>query len=351
MDKEKLIKPGVREGCVLVPSSKSIAHREIIAAFLSSVQEPVVRGESNDTLATKACLKAMKSGTGVWPCGESGSTLRFLEPLAGVLGFEGEFLLEGRLKDRPRMLFEDKEVYEIKGDVSSQFISGLLMALPLAKHDSVIKVVGKLESRGYVDLTLDVLKAAKIRVEETSDGWKIFGNQRYAIEGGREVEGDWSQAAFFLAMKVRVDGLNPNSKQGDRAVIWLLEKDDVDASMVPDLIPALAAHAAIRTGETRFFNCARLRLKESDRLESTCRMVNSAGGSARIVGDDLIVSGKEVLAGGRIDTFSDHRIAMASTILATKSIGPIVLNDATVISKSYPRFWDDFESLHVKDSV
>lgn len=344
-DRSRVIAPGARKGRVTVPSSKSIAHREIIAAALSGVEGPVVRGESNDTRATRACLESMMSGGSVWPCGESGSTLRFLTPIAGVMGWKGEFMCEGRLAERPRMPFEKKSRYEIAGDVSSQFVSGLLMALPLASWDSEISVKGELQSSAYVALTEDVLEAAGIRFAKSGMTWKIKGGQKYAIGGGREVEGDWSQAAFFLAMGVEVDGLNPHSRQGDRAVTELLGRNLVDASPVPDLVPALAAHAAFHEGEKRFVNCARLRIKESDRLESTCAMVNSAGGEAVIEGDTLLVKGRKTLPGGVVRTFGDHRIAMAAAVLACGSSGPVTVDDAGVVAKSYPGFWEDFDAL------
>jgi 3-phosphoshikimate 1-carboxyvinyltransferase len=329
----------------MVPSSKSVAHREIIAARLSAVEGPVVRGESNDTLATRRCLDAMMSGESVWPCGESGSTLRFLAPIAGVMGWKGEFECEGRLGDRPRMPFERKDVYRVAGNVSSQFVSGLLMALPLAEWDSEIVVDGKLESSAYVDLTEDVLVASGIRFEKLPGRWRIPGRQRYRIAPRREVEGDWSQAAFFLAMGVGVEGLDLSSKQGDRAVVRLLDERLVDAAPVPDLIPALAAHAALREGQTRFVNCGRLRLKESDRLVSTAEMVNSVGGRARIEGDGIVVDGAGGVRGGAVRTCSDHRIAMAAAVLATGSDGPVVVDDAGAVAKSYPGFWDDFDNL------
>lgn len=343
--KNHVIPPGRRKGRVLIPSSKSIAHREIIAAALSGVEGPTVRGESNDTRATRACLEAMMSGGKIWPCGESGSTLRFLAPIAGVMGWEGEFVCEGRLASRPRMPFEKKERYRVAGNVSSQFVSGLLMALPLADEGGVIEIDGTLESSAYVELTEDVLREAGIKFVKSPGRWEIPGGQKYSIAPRREVEGDWSQAAFFLAMGVAVDGLRHDSKQGDRAVTRLLDAKRVDASPVPDLIPALAAHAAFSRGETRFENCARLRIKESDRLESTCALVRGCGGDARIEGDALVVTGREDLPGGEVKTFGDHRIAMAAAVLATGCRGPVTLDDAGVVAKSYPGFWEDFGSL------
>lgn len=347
-DRRKTILPGARRGCVTVPSSKSVAHRELIAAALSGVAEPKIRGFSRDLEATRNCLKAMMSGGHEWPCGESGSTLRFLTPLAGVMGWKGRFLCEGRLAERPQMPFERKPRYVIPGNVSSQFVSGLLMALPLAEWDSEIVVEGRLESAAYVGLTESVLRAAGIRFEKPAVGcWRIPGGQRYRIAGGREVEGDWSQAAFFLAMGVEVDGVSPDSAQGDRAVVELLESFGVDAAPVPDLIPALAAHAAFRLGVTRFINCGRLRLKESDRLESTAAMVNAVGGEARIEGETLIIRGVTKLRGGEVETKGDHRIAMSAAVLACGATGPITVDDATVVAKSYPGFWQDFESLEL----
>ena len=346
MPTTRTILPGRRRGRVTVPSSKSLAHRELIAAALSGVEEPIIRGESRDIKATRDCLKAMMSGESEWRCGESGSTLRFLTPLAGTMGWRGRFVTEGRLADRPQMPFEKKSRYVIPGNVSSQFVSGLLMALPLAGWDSEVETTGPLESGAYVKLTESVLAAAGIAIEKPAPGrWRIPGNQRYAIQGGREVEGDWSQAAFFLAMGVETGGLNPESLQGDRAVTELLDAPLVDASPVPDLIPALAAHAALRNRTTKFVNCARLRLKESDRLESTAEMINAVGGKATIDGDTLTVEGAGRVRGGFVDVCGDHRIAMSAAVLACGASGAVTVSDASVVAKSYPRFWDDFDTL------
>lgn len=342
-----LIRPGHRRGRVTVPSSKSIAHREIIAAALSGVAAPRVRGVSRDIEATQRCLKAMMEGGGEWHCGESGSTLRLLTPIAGIMGWEGRFICEGHLADRPMLPFTKKPRYVVPGNISSQFVSGLLMALPLADWDSEVQVDGQLQSSSYVDLTEDVLAAAGIRFGKPGPGkWTIPGGQRYRIAPGREIEGDWSQAAFFLAMgDVEVDGLRADSKQGDRAAAWLMDSPLVDAASVPDLIPALAAHAAFRPGVTQFINCGRLRLKESDRLESTAAMVNAVGGDARIDGDTLTVHGVPKLRGGLVRTEGDHRIAMAAAVLACGASGDVEVDDATVVAKSYPGFWEDFGRL------
>jgi len=345
----KVIEPGLRRGTVTIPSSKSIAHRELIAAALSGVEPPVIRGESNDTLATRACLKAMMSGEGVWPCGESGTTLRLLEPIAGVMGWKGEFKCEGRLGARPRMPFEKKSRYVIPGNVSSQFISGLLMALPLADWDSEIVVEGPLQSESYVRLTEDALRKSAVEIigregqARFARSWRIGGGQTYRFPGGGEVEGDWSQAAFFLAMGVEVQGLRPDSRQGDRSVVEMLEKirasphgsclhgqtrkTVLDVSQTPDLYPALAAYAASTGREVTFTGTERLRLKESDRLASTAAMIDA------------------VRAGRPVDACGDHRIAMAAAVMACSANRPVVVEGAECVAKSYPGFWDDFEGL------
>ena len=338
----KVIQPGKRSGTVTVPSSKSSAHRELIAAALSGVEPPVIRGESKDTLATRNCLKAMMSGESVWPCGESGTTLRLLEPIAGVMGWKGEFKCEGRLGARPRMPFEKKDRYVIPGNISSQFVSGLLMALPLADWDSEIVIEGPLQSEAYVRLTEDTLResgievGAECRTPRANLGlrWKICGRQKYNFKGGHEVEGDWSQAAFFLAMGVEVKGLKADSHQGDRAVVDLLAAirggaKTIDVAQTPDLYPVLAATAAAMGREVTFTGTERLRLKESDRIASTAALIES------------------VRVGKPVNAFGDHRIAMSAAVMACYAKRPVTVEGAECVAKSYPGFWDDFESLGV----
>ena len=351
----KVIPPGRRCGAVTVPSSKSIAHRELIAAALSGVEPPVIRGESKDTLATRNCLKAMMSGDPVWPCGESGTTLRLLEPIAGVMGWKGEFKCEGRLGERPRMPFEKKDRYVIPGNISSQFISGLLMALPLADRDSEIVIEGPLQSEAYVHLTEDTLRASgvdfdkvgqtKIDNDKVGQTWFVKGGQRYRFVGGGEVEGDWSQAAFFLAMGVEVKGLKADSHQGDKAVVELLAAiggatsrgGDIPVAAVlgvsqtPDLYPCLAAYAAAMGREVTFTGTERLRLKESDRIASTAALIEA------------------VKAGRPVNTFGDHRIAMSAAVMACYSEIPVTVEGAECVAKSYPGFWDDFEKLEIRN--
>ena len=344
----KVIRPGKRCGMVTVPSSKSIAHRELIAAALSGVEPPVIRGESKDTLATRSCLKAMMSGESVWPCGESGTTLRLLEPIAGVMGWKGEFMCEGRLGERPRMPFEKKSRYVIPGNVSSQFVSGLLMALPLADWDSEIVIDGPLQSEAYVRLTEDTLRASGIEIGKEGQTYFVKGGQRYRFAGGREVEGDWSQAAFFLAMGVEAKGLKADSHQGDKAVVELLAAIRggetpppqgrerlapvcLDVAQTPDLYPVLAATAAAMGKSVTFTGTERLRLKESDRIASTAALIES------------------VKKGKPVNTFGDHRIAMSAAVMACYSKIPVTVEGAECVAKSYPGFWDDFESLEVSE--
>ena len=349
----KVIQPGRRHGTVMVPSSKSIAHRELIAAALSGVEPPVIRGESKDTLATRNCLKAMMSGDPVWPCGESGTTLRLLEPIAGVMGWKGSFKCEGRLGERPRMPFEKKSRYVIPGNISSQFISGLLMALPLADWDSEIVINGPLQSEAYVRLTEDTLRASGIEFgtecrtpcANSGQEWKIAGGQKYNFKGGHEVEGDWSQAAFFLAMGVEVKGLRADSHQGDKAVVELLAAiggatsrgGDIpvaavlDVSQTPDLYPCLAAYAAAMGREVTFTGTERLRLKESDRIASTAALIEA------------------VKTGKPVNAFGDHRIAMSAAVMACYSKIPVTVEGAECVAKSYPGFWDDFERLEIRN--
>ena len=330
------IEPGRRSGKVVIPSSKSIAHRAMIAAALSGSAPPVVRGESRDTAATRNCLRAMMSGEAKWPCGESGTTLRLLEPIAGVMGWKGEFACEGRLGERPRMPFEKKPRYVVPGNVSSQFVSGLLMALPLADWDSEIAVEGGLQSESYVKLTEDILTLSGIHFARKGSSWFVKGGQQYRFPGGFEVEGDWSQAAFFLAMGVDVSGLRSDSAQGDRAVVEMLAAIDaaapdggttLDVSQTPDLYPVLAATAAAKGRNVAFTGTERLRLKESDRIASTAALIES------------------VRRGEMVRTFGDHRIAMSAAVMACYSDRPIEIDNPDCVAKSYPGFWKDFSSL------
>lgn len=404
--------PGARSGSVDIPASKSQAHRLLICAALS--QKPVkllCEGLSRDIEATAACLRALGAQIAFMPgsirvcpggerssvlrCGESGSTLRFLLPVAGALGRSAEFRREGRLPDRP--LFPlDRELrrhgmaltergaslfcegrlqpgaYSLPGDVSSQFFSGLLLALPLLGGESRLQTEGALQSAGYLDMTLDALRQSGIEIKRDDSGFLVPGGQRYALPETAAVEGDWSNAAFFLCMGAlsekgaAVRGLSAASRQGDRAIVPLLRQfgadvavsEDavlvrksalrgcvIDAAQIPDLVPALAALAALAEGETRIEHAGRLRLKESDRLSSVCAMLRALGADCRELPDGLEIHGRPSLPGGAADACGDHRIAMAAALAACGCEGPVQLAGAEAVEKSYPRFWADFSSL------
>ena len=379
--------PSKLRGTVTPPSSKSVAHRALIAAALSGGFSTISNlGDSKDIQATQNCLSALKTGqpTGedglpLLDCGESGSTLRFLIPLSLVMWGGGRFTGQGRLMERPQgpyfSLFQEKGIfyqqkdgvltvrgtlnpgrYSLPGDVSSQFITGLLFALPLLGGDSEIVLTTPLESRGYVDLTMDVLNRFGIQIEERENGFHVPGSQHYESRDFT-VEADWSQAAFWYAAnfaggQVNIQGLNMDSRQGDREVAldyWKLARPgdvELDVSQCPDLLPPLAAMAAVRAGKTVFSHAARLRMKESDRLSTVAAALRALGGQAEEGPDSLTVWGMEQLpGGGRVDCANDHRIAMMAAVCAAYARKPTELLGAECVKKSYPEFWDHFVQL------
>ena len=357
---KRTIIPGARTGRVRIPASKSQAHRLLICAALGEEKTEVVcDGISADIAATAKCLSAlgakieeMETGFLVSPikkvpegrcdlyCGESGSTLRFLLPIVGALGAQAVFHREGRLPQRPlapldsvlkehgMTLREDGDLlycsgqliggnYTIAGNVSSQYISGLLMALPLLIRDSLLMVSGPLESAAYVAMTEDALQLSKLTIPKMEAMWAIPGQQRCHLPKRTVVEGDWSNTAFFLCMGalskegVTVEGLNLQSSQGDRGVLDVLrrfgaevtEHGDavtvrrgtlhgvtIDAAPIPDLIPVLSVVASVAEGETRVENAYRLRLKESDRLKSTADLLRALGGRVEEKEDGLVIT-------------------------------------------------------------
>ena len=410
------VAPGARAGAVAIPASKSAAHRLLIGAALGDRPcRLTCRGLSRDIEATAACLRALgasieadndvltvtpigkTSGEAVLPCGESGTTLRLLLPVVGALGRKVAFRMEGRLPERPHgPLIEALTAhgmtvtregdllrcegaltpgeFTLPGNVSSQFISGLLFALPLLAGESVLQVTGKIESAAYVAMTEEALSRFGIRFEKQDGLWRTAGGMTYRTPGDAAVEGDWSSAAFFLCMGaasdkgVRVTGLSPATAQGDRKILDILrgfgavvEESDagvlvrrgalvgqtVDAADVPDLVPTLAALAAGAAGETRIVNAARLRFKESDRLATTAAMIRALGGEAEETADGLIIRGKPLLQGGRVDAAGDHRIAMAAAVAAAFCAAPVTVDGSECVSKSYPAFWRDLDQLEV----
>ncbi|MBO4880774.1 MAG: 3-phosphoshikimate 1-carboxyvinyltransferase [Firmicutes bacterium] len=430
----KTIAPGPRTGQVLIPSSKSQLHRLLICAALG--EEPVeiaCRSISEDIRATADCLNALgakistkeadapggtdllavepldrsfRADGAVLDCGESGSTLRFLLPVIGILGANCLVLRRGRLPERPLAPYDaqleangmriDGEgshltvsgrlsggEFVLPGNISSQYVSGLLMALGALRGQSRLRVEGPMESSHYVEMTEAVLTLAGIRFEKDQTGtdadprtvWTVDGGQTYALPQQIRAEGDWSSATFFLCMGalseegVLVQGLDPASVQGDRAVLdvlkefgtkvgvredgvlvrkGLLRGIDLDASQIPDAVPALAALAALCEGTTHIYNAGRLRLKESDRIRSTMHMLRSLGGIVTETEDGLIIHGRPHLDGGTVDPAGDHRIAMAAAVAACGCIDPVQVGTYRCVAKSYPDFWDDLEQLKVE---
>ncbi len=379
-------------GTVTPPASKSQAHRAVLALALSGGEGKLSNlSPSQDIQATQDCVTALKAaapdgGLPLLDCGESGSTLRFLIPVALALRGGGHFTSRGRLMERPQgpyfQIFDEKGIfyqqsdgrllvkgqlppgeYRLRGDVSSQFVTGLLYALPLLDGDSEIVLTTPLESRNYVDMTLDVLQKFGVQVENRAyQRFLVPGNQKYRTpesDGvkGMVIEADWSQAAFWysavaLGSSIDMEGLNPFSIQGDMAIaahyLRLTQPGDVeiDVSQCPDLVPPLAAMAAVRQGSTYLTNAARLRMKESDRLSAVTEVLNALGADVKERPDSLTIHGKDSLTGGvTVDSHNDHRIAMMAAIAATRCVKPITVTGAECVAKSYPDFWKDYEKL------
>ena len=240
-------------------------------------------------------------------------------------------------------------VFRVPGNISSQFISGLLFALPLLDGDSEIVIEAKRESVGYIDMTLDTLRSFSINIEETPSGYKIKGPQKYIEPDSPRVQGDWSNAAFFLCAgalggETDITGLISVRGNGLRGI-------KIDISQCPDLFPTLAATACAALGDTIFTNAARLRIKESDRIEAVEKMINSLGGFAESTEDSLTVRGTGTLHGGEVDSFNDHRIVMAAAIAACICENPVIIHDVQAVNKSYPNFFEDYRKLGGKADV
>lgn len=363
----RIILPCRLAGDVAVPLSKSHVHRILIADLLAGGDGfPDIPDFCEDIAATRRCIAALQAAQTsqtsqtshpVLDCGESGSTLRFMAPIAAALGIEAEYVRRGRLASRPMLDYSTLRSgrHELAGNISSQFVTGLLFALPLLDGDSQIVFSSPLESRGYVDMTLDVVRSYGIRIDETPDGFSVPGGQKYARpESGLPApEGDWSAAAFWFAANalgsdVRVTNLSPTSRQPDRAISTLDSQPSTlnSISQFPDLYPALAVMAAAKDGATTFVNAGRLRIKESDRIAAMESVLSAFGVEASSTPDSATVRGNGAkFRACEIDTFNDHRIAMAAAIAATRADGPVLIHGASCVAKSYPRFFDDFYRL------
>jgi 3-phosphoshikimate 1-carboxyvinyltransferase len=376
--------PAALAGEIPAITSKSAAHRALICAALSRDETKIhISDTSKDIEATRDCLAEMKRENPVINCGESGSTFRFLLPLAAVLCDKATFIGEGRLPARPiadllgalrangvqfsadRLPFTvsgklKSGEFALPGNVSSQFVSGLLFALPLVDGNSTITLTSPLESRAYADMTVQMLKQFGVEIIQGVNNYAIKGNQAYKSPGEIYVETDWSNAAFFLAANalgssVSVTGLDMNSAQGDKEIVSILKRfgsgAEIDVSEVPDLLPILAVVAAHSRGKTTLYNAARLRLKESDRLASVRGMLCAFGAQAEETADSLVIVGGRKLRGGIIDSAGDHRIAMSAAICACFCEGETIIKGAEAVEKSYPRFFEDFAKLGGKAHV
>lgn len=402
MGKTVKITPSPLSGKITVPPSKSISHRALICAALADGKSEITNLlDCADTRATIDILRAFgaeitkigdktvvegikkPSAEAIADCCESGSTLRFLIPVAAALGCSTEFIGRGKLPQRPitpyftelgknGITFERDTMpykisgrlkagdYSLAGNISSQFISGLLFALPLLDGDSRIILTSAPESKPYVDITIAELKKFGVEITETEYGWHVAGNQRYK-PFNTAIEADMSQAAFFvvanaLGSKIELEGLNPDSLQGDRAILDIVKKAngnafEVDASQIPDLVPILAVLAALSKGTSKITNCARLRIKECDRLAAITEELNKLGAKVTELPDSLVIDGVSEFHGGICDSHNDHRIPMSLAIAATRGSLPVTINGAECVGKSYPTFFEDYVSIGGKADV
>ena len=411
--------PSSLKGSAAAPASKSEAHRRMICAGLTR-GETTLKGfmTSADMAATAGCLRSLGTDLSlqgdvltlrgfarkaalcpVYDCGESGSTLRFFVPIALSLTGGGIFRMHGRLGQRPmdvyRQLFVPRGVlwhmgegadgsaelrvaghitpgqFVLPGDVSSQFVSGLLFALPLLEGDSRLTVRPPVESAGYIRMTVRALRDSGIIIEETSPfSWRIPGGQQYRSPNSH-LHGDWSQAAVLLCagalgQDVTVTGISTDTVQGDVAVLKHLtalgarvEQAEngirvvpgelhgavLDMHDCPDIAPILALVCQLVPGESRLTGCGRLRLKECDRLTATREVLNALGGDCREEGDELVIRGVQRLHGGELKHYNDHRMVMLASVAALCSDGPVVISDPEALAKSWPEYLNVYRGL------
>lgn len=387
-------------GTVTAPPSKSAAHRALICSFLAGdgTVSPIIN--SKDMQATTGVIEALKKGDSSINCIESGSTLRFMIPVAAALGKSVTFTGEGRLPERP--VGEYLEIlpkhnvkvesngflplsisgkltngtYEVAGDVSSQYITGLLLALANVDGDSAVILTTKLQSKPYVDMTVKVMADYGVKVKETDFGYLVHGNQQFK-KLDYTVEGDWSQAAFFLVAgalgsDITVTGLDMNSTQGDKEIVSVIKKFggniiadensvrcfggdlkgvEIDATDIPDLVPIIAVLATFAKGKTVIKGAERLRYKESDRIESVVCNLKLLGAEVEETSDGMIINGAKKLKGTKLKGFNDHRIVMAFSVAGLYADGVVEIDDAQSINKSYPSFFDDYNKLGGKADV
>ena len=417
------ITPKKLGGTIQIPPSKSVSHRAVMCAALAEGRSQIENillsddiratckamealgakiayaetGDKRYTLTIDGCRAVDARGKTV-DCIESGSTLRFMIPLMALKARDSRVIGRGRLAQRPMgpyyEIFEAQDIaytkeaeglelplrftgnlkagtFKLRGDISSQFITGLLYALPLLEGDSVIEITTNLESKPYVDITLDVLAAFGIAVEnEDYRLFKVRGWQHYRARDYR-VEGDFSQGAFWLVGGILGEAtacgdLAGDSCQGDKAIVEIIRQmkgrveagDDgftaypsktegavVDVTQCPDLVPILSVLAALSAGTTQIVGAARLRFKESDRLAAMNAVLTTLGADITEEADGLTIRGVSHLTGGRVDSYNDHRIAMATAIASFACTDKVILSGAESVRKSYPDFWEDFEKM------
>lgn len=394
------IENSILNGTVTAPPSKSAAHRALICSFLAGGGSVFPIINSKDMQATTGVIDALKRGDSTLNCIESGSTLRFMIPVAASLGKNVTFTGEGRLPERP--VGEYLEIlpkhnvkvesngflplsisgkltngtYEAAGDVSSQYITGLLLALANVDGDSAVILTTKLQSKPYVDMTVKVMADYGVDVKETEFGYLIHGNQQFK-KLDYTVEGDWSQAAFFLVAgaiggDVTVKGLDMSSTQGDKEIVNVignfggnitvddneircfggeLKGTEIDASDIPDLVPIIAVLAAFAKGKTVIKGAERLRYKESDRIESVVQNLKFLGAQVQETTDGMIINGGKKLNSAKLKGFNDHRIVMAFSVAGLYIDGAVEIDDAESINKSYPSFFEDYNRLGGKADV
>ncbi len=391
------ITPTPLKGSVIVPPSKSVAHRMIIAAALADGNSEISNlSPSVDIKATIGCMKALGANIeyngktaviegikkvpekAVLDCCESGSTLRFLIPVAAALGVNAEFNGKGKLPERPITPFVNEfpkhnvafefmgennlpckisgklsgGSFSIDGGISSQFITGLLLALPLLSENSEIVLTSPLQSKPYVDITTGVLRDFGCEISETKTGYSVKSMGKFKPFSGA-VEGDYSQAAFFytanaLGSSIEIKGLNERSLQGDKAIVDICKNNtafEIDCSDIPDLVPIMSVLACFCKGTSRITNAARLRIKECDRLAAMEECLNKIGGKVRSTADSLEIEGVGTLKGGEVSCFNDHRIAMSMAVAATRCENPLVIRGAECVAKSFPNFFDIYKEL------
>jgi len=401
-------------GIIRAIPSKSHVHRMLICAALADRSTTIFCPRiNNDISATMDCLNSLGANityeNGFFTvnpitetlanvtldCGESGSTLRFILPLVTVLGKNAHLRMSGRLPERPLSPLYEQLVlhgamlspqgsnplwvngkinggkFSFDGGISSQFTTGLLLSLPLMNDNSEVELTGKIESQPYIDLTIATMKQFGASVERNGNIFNIPAC-KYISPGKMDAEGDWSNAAFLLVAGafsdegITVNGIDPNSTQGDKEIISILQKfgaicvrtesgykisrgklkaADIDASDIPDLIPIVSVLASVAEGKTTIHNCARLRLKESDRLQTIFDTLNTLGADIKINGDSLVINGKQSLDGGIVSSYGDHRIAMSAAVASMVCSSSVTIEGAEAVRKSYPDFFEDITTL------